>query len=83
MINLSLDEFKLLAKYRGTKDYENKSEDQLIKILVETTKTSLSKNKIKGIRKDFNKLRDTFLKPKIKEIRRNLYEIENKKNLSK
>ena len=26
-------------------------------------------------------MKDTFLKPKIKEIRENLYEIENKKNL--
>ena len=83
MINLSLDELKLLAKYRGIKDYENKSEDDLIKKLDETTKTSLSKKKIKGIRKDFNKLRDRFLKPKLKEIKRNLYEIENEKNLSK
>ena len=83
MINLSLDELKLVAKSRGIKDYENKSEDDLIKILDETTKTSLSKKKIKGIRRDFNKLRDRFLKPKIKKIRRNLYKIEKKKNLSK
>ena len=66
MINLSLDELKLLAKYRGIKDYENKSEDDLIKILDEKTKTYLSKKKIKGFRKDFNKLRDRFLKPQIK-----------------
>ena len=83
MINLSLDELKQLAKYRGIKDCGNKSEDDLIKILDETTKTRLSKKKIKGIRKDSNELRDRVLKPKIKEIRRNLYEIENKKNLSK
>ena len=83
IINLSLDELKLLAKYRGIKGYKNKSEDDLIKILDETTKTSISKKKIKDIRKDFNKLRDRFLKSKIKEIRRNLYKIENKKNLSK
>ena len=57
--------------------------DNVLKVLSEPkTKTSLSKKRIKGIRKDFNKLRDRFLKPKIKEIRRNLYEIENKKNLS-
>ena len=36
------------------------------------------KNKLK-----LKNLKDRFLKPKIKEIRRNLYEIENKKNLSK
>ena len=82
MINLSLTELKLVAK-RGIKGYENKSEDDLIKILNETTKACLSKKKIKGIRKDFVKLRDILLKPKIKEIRRSLYEIENKKNLSK
>ena len=84
MINLSLDELKLVAKSRGIKDYKNKSEDDLTKILSKPkTKTSLSKKKIKDIRKDFNKSRNRFLKPKIKEIRRNLYEIANKKNLSK
>ena len=44
-MNLSLNELKLLAKYRGIKDFENKSQDYLIKILEETTKTSLSKKK--------------------------------------
>ena len=39
--------------------------------------------KIKKIREEFNELKDSVLKPKIKGIRRNLYEIENKKNLSK
>ena len=33
---------KLLAKYRGIKEYENKSEDDLMKILDETIKTTLS-----------------------------------------
>ena len=31
---------------------------------------------------DFNELTDIFFKPIIKEIKRNLYEIENKNNLS-
>ena len=35
--------------------------------------------RIKKIKKDFNELRD---KPKTKEIRRDLYEIANKSNLS-
>ena len=40
--------------------------------------------RIKKIREDSNnKLKDRFLKPKIKETRKSLYEIENKKNLSK
>ena len=72
MINLPLEELKVVAKSRGIKDYENKSEDDLIKILDESTRTSLSKKKIEGIRKGFNKLRDRFLKPKIEEIRRSL-----------
>ena len=43
MINLSLNELKVVAKSRGIKSYENKSEDDLIKILDETAKTSLPK----------------------------------------
>ena len=38
---------------------------------------------LKKIKKDFNELRHRFSKPEIKEIRKILYEIENKKNLSK
>ena len=83
MINLSLNELKLLAKYRGIKYYENKSEDSLIKMLNETTKRSLSKKKIEDIRKDFNKSRHIFSKSKIKQIRKSLYDIKNPKNLSK
>ena len=40
------------------------------------------KPKIEEIRKEFNESRYKFSKLKIKEIRKNLYEIENKKNLS-
>ena len=35
--------------------------------------------RIEKIKKDFNKLRYRLSKPKIKEIRRDLYRIENKK----
>ena len=34
MLNLTLNELKLVAKSRGIKDYENKSEDDLIKYSV-------------------------------------------------
>ena len=34
---------------------------------------------IEKIKKDFNKLRDRLSKPKIKEIRKDFYRIENKK----
>ena len=58
MLNLSLNELKLVAKSRGIKDYENKSEDDLIKIVSEPkTKRSLSKKKIKSIKEKFNKSR--------------------------
>ena len=66
MINLSLNELKLIAKIRSIKDYENKSED-LIKILREPNpkpKISLSKKKIKEIKKDFNELSMSFLNQK-------------------
>ena len=42
---------------------------------------SLDHVKLIKIKEDFNKLRDRFLKPKIKEIRKILYEIKIK-NLS-
>ena len=49
MINLSLDELKLVAKNRNIRDYENKSED-LIKILSEPKpRKSITKKKLKGI----------------------------------
>ena len=46
MINLSLNELKLIAKKRNMKDYKYKSENDLIKILSESKlKINLSKNK--------------------------------------
>ena len=84
MINLSLNELKLIAKNRGIKDYENKSEDDLIKIPSKPkTKMRLSKKKIIDIKKDFNELRYKFSKSKIKEIRRSFYDRKNPKNLPK
>ena len=73
MIILSPDELKVIAKKRVIKDSENKSEDDLIKILSEPRKKlKLSKKRIKGIRKDFNKSRHMFSGSKIKQIRKNL-----------
>ena len=66
MLNLTLNELKLVAKSRGIKDQKPKP------------KTSLSKKKIRKTKNDFNKFKDRFLKPKIKEIRKNIYEMENK-----
>ena len=52
IINLSLNELKLIVKSRNIKDYKSKSENDLIKILSEPKpKINLSKNKIKEIKK--------------------------------
>ena len=55
MINLSLNELKLVAESRSVKEYKNKSEEDLIKILSKPKpKISLSKKKIKEIKKYFS-----------------------------
>ena len=77
MIN-SLEELKAIAKLRKVKNYKRKSTNELTEIL---SKPELKMN-IDQIRKKFNVPRDRFFKSKIKEIRRNLYEIENKNNFS-
>ena len=82
MLNLSLNELKQIAKMRRIKGYKNMSKERLLNALDESESAkSLNNAKIEKIKEDFNKLRDRFLKPKIKEIRKNLYEIKNK-NLS-
>ena len=85
MLNLSLNELKQMAKMRRIKNYKNMSKERLLSALNESERSvnNFNNARIKEIREDFNKLRDILLKPKIKEIRRNLDEIENKKNLSK
>ena len=63
MINLSLDEPRLIAQDRNIRDYENNSEKDLIKALSEPKpKIRINKKKLEEIRKDFNKLRHTFSK---------------------
>ena len=97
MVNLSLNELKLIAKFRVIKVYEGMSEDKLLSALnasSESLKESeknfddkkpkiiFSKSRIEEIRKKCNELRHKFSKSKLSKIRRNLYEIENKNNLS-
>ena len=65
------------------------SEDRLLSALKESEslkeneklKTIFSTARIEKIRKEFNESRHKFFKSKINEIRRNLYEMENEKNL--
>ena len=64
MINLSLNELKLIVKSETLKP-----EEDLIKILSKPKpKISLSRKKIKEINKDFSELRHGFSKPKRKEF---------------
>ena len=82
MVNLSLNELKLIAKSRSIKDYKNKSEEDLIKKLSEPKpKIRLSKKKIEEIQKDFNGLRQRFSKSKINKFRRSLYNIKIQKKI--
>ena len=84
MINLSLNELKLIAKSRNIKDNKNKSENDLIKILSKPKpKINLSKKKIKEIKKYFSEVRYKFFKSKINEFRRSLCNIKNQKNFPK
>ena len=78
--SLSLDDLKIIAKSRGVKGYKNMFEKRLLSPL---SKPKIDNERLKKIRGDLNnKSRHKFSKSKIKEIRKNLYEIESKKNLS-
>ena len=89
-MDLSTKELKAIAKIRGIKGYKSMPEDELLSALTSSKqvrrgkkpKTHFSKARIEKIRKEFNESRHTFSKLKIKEIRENLYEIENEKSLS-
>ena len=81
MVNLSLNELKTIAKIRGIKDYKSMSKETLLSVLNESEPVKESKNNfdcgiIGEFEKDFNKLGDRLSKPKIKEIRKDLYRIK-------
>ena len=87
MSNLSFNKLKQIEKMRRIKSYKSMSQKTSLSALDESESPKSGNNfsnaRIKNIREDVNKIRYRFLKPKIKEIRKNLYEIENKENLSK
>ena len=77
---------KTIAKTRGIKACKSTSEERLLSVLNESESVKESgKNfdhaRIEKIKIDFNKLRDTLFRPTIKEIRKDLYRIENKKKI--
>ena len=80
MINLSSNELKLIAKSRSVKDYKNKSNEYLLKILSkQKPKLSLFKKKIEEIKKDFSEFRQ-FSKSKTNEFIKCIYDIKIKKS---
>ena len=75
MLNLILNELKQISKMRHIEDYNNMSKERLSSVLDESESVkSLNIVKVKNIKEDFDELRDIFLKPKIKKIRKNLSE---------
>ena len=89
-MGLSTKELQAIAKIRGIKGYKSMFEYVLLSALTSSKpakkgkkpKTNFSKARIEKIRKEFNDSRYKFSKLKIKDIRENLYEIVNEKNLS-
>ena len=70
MINLSLDELKLVAQSRNISNYENKSKKDLVKALSKpkpkrNIRIKINKEKLEEIRKDFKELRHKFSKKEI------------------
>ena len=60
MINLSVDELRLIAQNRNIRDYENKSESLIKELSKLKPKIKIDKKKLEEIRKDFNELRHKF-----------------------
>ena len=83
MINLLFIELKLIAQYRNTSNYENKSKEELIKALNESKpKLRIKKNKLKEIKEDFYNLRHRFSKNDLDKYRKVFYDIKNYRHLS-
>ena len=81
MINLSLHEIKQIAEIRGVNDYENKSEEDLIRILSKPRPiTSPPKKKIKKI--ENRELRHKFSKSEIRKFRKKFHNIKTQRSLS-
>ena len=89
MHDQSRDELERIAKIRRIKNHEKMPKEEFIISLLKS-KTSLAElfnnylddGKISDIKRILNRLRDILPKKYRKKIKKELYEIENKKNLS-
>ena len=83
VLNLSLNELKLIAEHRNISDYENKFAEDLIKPLRGSRpRLGIKKNKLNEIREDFYNLRHTFSKKDADKYRKRFYNIKNYRHLS-
>ena len=89
MHDQSRDELEQIAKIRRIKNCEEMSKEELIipllkskQSIAELFNNNLDDDKIGNIKKFLNRLRDILPKKYRKEIKKKLYEIENKKNPS-
>ena len=64
IINLSLNELKLIAEIRNISDYENKSKEDLIKALSEPKPKTLKPETLKKHRKQNQKQHENLKPPK-------------------
>ena len=90
-LNLLLEEsrdiIEFLVRKRGANNYKHKSNDELLSALNESKKhekiKSKNKERIDVIREEPKELSYKLSKGELKEIKKNLYKIENKKGLLK
>ena len=92
-LNLSLEEsrhiIEFLARKRGVNNYKHKSNNELLHALKEYKSKNNQQQKIKSknkeridvIREELKELSYKLSKSELKEIKKNLYKIENKKGL--
>ena len=63
MINLSLNELKLIVQSKNISNYKKKSEKDFIKALSKPKpKIRINKKKLKELREDFDEVRHNFFK---------------------
>ena len=75
----SKDVIEFLAEKRNIKNYKSKSSDRLYKIF---KKQSKNKKRIDDIRDKLKDLRYNISRSELKEIKKNLYNIEKRKKIS-
>ena len=78
MINLSLDELRLIAQIRNISDYENKSKEDLIKALSEPKPETKPETKPKQTPKPKPKPKIIINKKKLEETRKDFNELKHK-----